>query len=97
MDLTWQSFCPTKSCHELNQNGQQNLSVWTFFRFKVRSFNFNRSKCLTPFPSYIEVWENTGDLSDPNYQGTIMKNPDGFQFDVFFVGEIIRIKSDQCK
>ena len=45
---------------------------------------------------YIEVWENTGDLSDPKYQGTIMNNPDDFQFQ-YFSGEIIRIKSDQCK
>ena len=48
-------------------------------------------------PLYIQVWENTGDLSNPNYQGTIMNNPDGFQFDKFLDGEIIRIKSDQCK
>ena len=29
---------------------------------------------------YIEVWEITGDLSDPIYQVTIMNNTDGLQF-----------------
>ena len=52
---------------------------------------------------YIEVWENTGDLSDPIYQVTIMNNTDGLQFssDIlsfgYFEGEIIRIKNGQCK
>ena len=48
---------------------------------------------------YIEVWENIGDLTNPNYQGTILDNPNDFQFNdmAYFEGEIIRIKSDQCK
>ena len=47
-------------------------------------------------PPYIEVWENTGDLSDPIYQGTIMINPDGLFEYPNLEGEIIRIKNDQC-
>ena len=48
---------------------------------------------------YIEVWENIGDLTNPNYQGTILDNPNDFQFNdmAYFEGEITRIKSDQCK
>ena len=46
--------------------------------------------------SFIEIWENAGDLTNQNYQGTILNAPDDYQFDYYIFGEIIRINHDQC-
>ena len=59
-------------------------------------FLFYLSKCITQFLSYIEIWENVGDLTNPNYQGTILNTSDDYQFDNYWDGEIIRINRDQC-
>ena len=53
-------------------------------------------KCLHNFLSYIEIWENVGDLKSPNYQGTILNNPEDYHFLGKPFGEIIRINDDQC-
>ena len=47
--------------------------------------------------SYIEIWENTGDLINPNYQGELLDNSDGHEFFTYDYGEIIRINHDQCE
>ena len=53
---------------------------------------------LTIVPlSYIEIWENTGDLINPSYQGELLDNFDGYQFFNYDYGEIIRINHDQCE
>ena len=47
--------------------------------------------------SHIEIWENTGDLITPNYQGELLDNSDDHQFFQYDYGEIIRINHDQCE
>ena len=47
--------------------------------------------------SYIEIWENTGDLNTPNYQGTLLDSSDDHKFNDNEFGEIIRINPDECK
>ena len=47
--------------------------------------------------SFIEIWENTGDLINPNYQGVLLDNSDDYQFFTYDYGEIIRINHDQCE
>ena len=47
--------------------------------------------------SHIEIWENTGDLITPNYQGELLDNSDDHQFFTYDYGEIIRINHDQCE
>ena len=47
--------------------------------------------------SYIEIWENTGDLINPSYQGKLLDNSDGHEFFTYDYGEIIRINHDQCE
>ena len=42
------------------------------------------------------MWENTGDVSTPNYQGTLLDDPEDYQFNNWF-GEIIRIHPDECQ
>ena len=46
--------------------------------------------------SYIEIWENTGDSSTPNYQGTLLNGSDDHLFDND-EGEIIRINPNECE
>ena len=46
--------------------------------------------------SNIEIWENTGDLTNPNYKGTLLANSDDHDFFTYDYGEIIRINHDQC-
>ena len=45
---------------------------------------------------YIEIWENFGDSTNPDYQGTLLNSPDDYHFDNNYLGEIIRINHDQC-
>ena len=45
----------------------------------------------------IEIWENTGDLTNPNYQGTLLDDTDDHQFFNYDYGAIIRINHEQCK
>ena len=47
--------------------------------------------------SFIEIWENTGDLINPKYQGELLDNSDGHEFFTYDYGEIIRINHDQCE
>ena len=44
----------------------------------------------------IEIWENTGDLTAPNYQGILLDNSDHHDFFTYDYGEILRINHDQC-
>ena len=60
----------------------------TFLFDQKNEYNFLR---------YIEIWENTGDLTDPNYQGAILNTADDYEFDNYYLGEIIRINHDQCE
>ena len=47
--------------------------------------------------SNIEIWENTGDLTNPNYVATLLDNSDNHEFFNYDYGEIIRINHDQCE
>ena len=47
--------------------------------------------------SNIEIWENLGDLTNPNYNGTLLDNSDDHDFFTYDYGEIIRIDHDQCE
>ena len=47
--------------------------------------------------SHIEIWENKGDLLNPNYQGELLDDSDNHQFFTYDYGEIIRINHDQCE
>ena len=46
--------------------------------------------------SNIEIWENTGNLTAPNYQETLLDNFDDHDFFGYDYGEILRINRDQC-
>ena len=48
--------------------------------------------------SYIEIWENNGNSTNPNYKGTILDDSGDHQFDndLNLIGEIIRINHDRC-
>ena len=45
---------------------------------------------------YIEIWEDTGELSTPSYEGTLLDSADDHQFNVDDRGEVIRINPDEC-
>ena len=62
----------------------------------VRFFHFYSRKNIIHFLSYIEIWENIGDSTNPNYQGTLLNTLNDYQFDDDSLGEIIRINHDQC-
>ena len=62
----------------------------------VRFIHSYSSKSFTQFLSYIEIWENTGDLNNPNYQGIILNASDDHEFYGDAYGEIIRINRAQC-
>ena len=47
--------------------------------------------------SFIEIWDNTGDLINPSYQGVSLDKSDDHQFLYYDYGEIIRIDHDQCE
>ena len=49
------------------------------------------------FLRYIEIWENTGDVANPNFQGTILNTPDDYELEGYYWGEIIRFNYDQCE
>ena len=60
--------------------------------------NFLLSRFYSPTKfSHIEIWENTGDLMTPNYQGELLDDFDNHQFFTYDYGEIIRINHDQCE
>ena len=46
--------------------------------------------------SNIEIWENTGNLTAPNYQRTLLDNFDDHDFLGNDYGEILRIDYSQC-
>ena len=74
---------------------------WEKYIFSVDSTqrkNFLLSRFYSPIKfSHIEIWENTGDLMTPNYQGELLDNSDDHQFFTYDYGEIIRINHDQCQ
>ena len=47
--------------------------------------------------SFIEIWENIGDLTNVNYQGIILNNPGDHKFDSTYWGEIFRINYAECE
>ena len=100
VDFTWQS-CQPAVRSSLNQNGKQDFNFWRGILEKPIgnqvSFLIFRSNIEHNFLSYIEIWENTGDLTNPNYQGIILDNSDDHQFDVTSWGEISRINLDECE
>ena len=79
---------------------QSNLT--TRFIYLVESikqrkiFHSIRESVIHDFFSYIEIWENFGDLTSQNYQGTILNAPDDPAFEGYCWGEIIRMKRSQC-
>ena len=45
--------------------------------------------------SYIEIWENTEELSTTNYERTLLNSSDDHQFD--WSGYIFRINHNECE
>ena len=63
-----------------------------------REFVFQKNQQdIYPEFSHIEIWENTGDLTNPNYNGILLNNDDHHNFTQYDYGEIIRINHDQCE
>ena len=58
---------------------------------------FRKINKIYPEFSNIEIWENTGDLTNPNYVATLLNNSDDHEFFNYDYGEIIRINHDQCE
>ena len=78
-----------------NPNELQDLYFW--WKWQVRFFYFYSSLFQIHFLSYIEIWENKGDLNTPNYQAALLDSPNDYQFESSWCSTIIRINHDQCE
>ena len=47
-----------------------------------------RESVIQNFFSYIETWENLGDLNSPNYSGSLLNTADHHRFDNIYAGEV---------
>ena len=51
-------------------------------------FHSIRESVIHDFFSYIETWENLGDLNSPKYSGSLLNTADYHQFDNIYAGEV---------